>query len=344
MRCVVTGSTGVLGSHIAYRLAREGHEVVLLGRGPDFANRAWAAVSRWGQVLPRACLRFVKWDLLSPFSPPTEMGGVDRIIHAAADTCLAQGADVDGSHINLRTTTNVLNLAHTLQVGRFDFISSAYVGGSCQDESLECIHTTPPPSRNPYERSKWLCEQEVVRGLGLGFSSVVIHRPSLILPPLEQVPFAGPRSLTQLWGKLSISTDRWRNREIRVNLNPNGCLGFVHLTDLGTDLSQIVGTELTDGCRVFHYSRKGGPTNGDLLEWTERQFPGLKVVLGEQCRIGRKIVGDLAPYLLDRFLFDQTRLTSALGRPATSEGPLDESYFIPFMRAAGAIPAGQQAA
>jgi hypothetical protein len=52
----------------------------------------------------------------------------------------------------------------------------------------------------------------------------------------------------------------------------------------------------------------------------------------------------LAPYLRDRFRFDQTRLTSALGRPATCEGPLDESYFIPFMRASSAIPAGQRAA
>ena len=57
MRILLTGATGLIGPHLGIRLAKEGHDLVVLSRAPEKAREklpfpceifAWnAAIDRW---------------------------------------------------------------------------------------------------------------------------------------------------------------------------------------------------------------------------------------------------------------------------------------------------------
>lgn len=73
MRVAITGATGFIGSHVAVRLARAGHEVVATGRNPSKVP-ALAAVEG---------IRLRHGDLSDPASWSACLEGCDALVHVA---------------------------------------------------------------------------------------------------------------------------------------------------------------------------------------------------------------------------------------------------------------------
>jgi nucleoside-diphosphate-sugar epimerase len=117
MKILVTGATGKVGSRLAKRLARRGHQVYALVR-----DRARAAPLRDEGV------ELIEGDLLAPDSLAAAVRPVEAIVHCAA---FFRGATPEQAHATNDVGTRALaSAAQAASVQRFIFTSTGLVYGS----------------------------------------------------------------------------------------------------------------------------------------------------------------------------------------------------------------------
>jgi len=154
MAFLVTGAAGFLGSALANRLVREGHQV----RGIDDlsagdASRLSSDVRfTRGDVTDRAKL----WPLLQD---------VDCVYHLAAKVSVSESVlhPREYNTVNVGGTVSVMEAMRDVGVQRVVLISSGAVYGDQQKQPLR--EDTPPDPRSPYAVSK-LAAEHYVRTIG----------------------------------------------------------------------------------------------------------------------------------------------------------------------------------
>lgn len=175
MRILLTGSTGLLGTHILYRLLRSPHKVrCLIRKEPPAGLPASASGS----------LEWQRGDLLDVYSLQDALQGVDAVIHAAGMVSFDPRKREDLYQVNVEGTANLVNMSLTAGVSRMVHVSSvAALGrsrdGQQQDETAEWLDGR---HNSQYALSKHLGEQEVFRGMAEGLSAVIVN-PTIILGP-----------------------------------------------------------------------------------------------------------------------------------------------------------------
>jgi nucleoside-diphosphate-sugar epimerase len=158
MRCLVTGVAGFIGSHLAERLLREGHEVL----GIDAFIPYYPRVFKEGNLHPlRASehFRFMEADLNS--CPLAElMADRDWVFHQAAQAGVRQSW---GEHFDLYVTCNITATQRLLEAAmktptlkRFVYASSSSIYGDVRTFPVTEDHPTRPVS--PYGVTKLAAE------------------------------------------------------------------------------------------------------------------------------------------------------------------------------------------
>lgn len=172
MRLFLTGATGYIGSALARRLVRDGHEVRALVR----------PTSRTDELEALGVATFVG-DLAERVSMREGMSGADWVLHLGAEL------DLDASPermtaANVRGSENVASLAHKLGVPRFLAVSSiARWGGSPDDGSLANEETPPNlPLPTRYCATKAAGEEAIRAWAGRGLRLNVVY-PTLVYGP-----------------------------------------------------------------------------------------------------------------------------------------------------------------
>jgi len=176
MKVLVTGASGFLGSHIAERLASDGHQVRLLLR-------------------PTSSRRFLDFpyevalgDVTEPASLAGAVAGVDTIIHAAG-LVKARGQQ-EFYRVNAAGTAHLIEAAQAANptLRRFIYVSSLAAHGPSPDGRPRPLDAPPNPI-TAYGRSK-LAGEEITRQSSLAGRSV-IFRPPVIYGPRDPalVPF-----------------------------------------------------------------------------------------------------------------------------------------------------------
>ncbi|MFW6197885.1 MAG: UDP-glucuronic acid decarboxylase family protein [Myxococcota bacterium] len=125
MRCLVTGGSGFLGSHLCDRLLAEGHDVVALD------NFYTGPRQNLAHLADHARFRLVEHDVRQPF--PSELGDFDRLYHLA---CPASPPRYQRDPI-FTLQTGVLGTLHVLELAertgaRFFQASTSEVYGDPQ--------------------------------------------------------------------------------------------------------------------------------------------------------------------------------------------------------------------
>ncbi len=172
MRALVTGATGLVGSHLVRALRERGDAVRALVRDPE---RARSLLSEGGEI------ELVKGDLLDPVSLERAARGVEVVYHCAARVALPyQGDRLTIFRTNVEGTRNTLRAAEEAGVQRFVFVSSVAVYGDPKDPLVREDHPKNP--KGPYAESKVLAEELVEMAGERGLATVIL-RPCVIYGP-----------------------------------------------------------------------------------------------------------------------------------------------------------------
>jgi len=145
MKIAITGGTGFVGRHLARRLTKDGHEVVLIARGVD---------RRDPEIRQLARATFVPIGLDDADQLAQAFAGCDSVAHCA-------GINREIGHqtyqqVHGEGTRNVVNVARRAGVKKVLLLSFLRARPQCG---------------SAYHESKWTAE-EIVRSSGLDYTVV----------------------------------------------------------------------------------------------------------------------------------------------------------------------------
>ena len=354
MAIFLTGSTGYIGAHVAANLlAQHDAPLNLLVRGndpQDAALRLWKALQLH---LPfhlfydhlQTKIRIFRGDLTSPkFGLDRDaydrlVHTTDSVIHCAAS--LNRKSEKSCLNVNLRGTLEVIQLARQSQyyhgLSRFSNVSTVAVAGKRRNEFVteERAIEWERSDYDPYARTKKFCEH-MVREL-LPDVPLTIFRPSVVLGDsryAETTQFDMVRSFVFLAG-LPVLPLRSHDRIDIVNVDfvadaistlhmkQNPAHDLYHLSS-GNDSQTF--QELTKALAVEQNLRQ--PLFLSILEGPFTS--AVNVLANRQGRVGygAALMKVFLPYLVWNTVFDNTRVTTELGRKPV---PFSE-YSYPLLR------------
>ena len=216
---LVTGATGLVGSHLLRRLVMSGQKV----RATYRSSIPQSAIS--------AQVEWVKADILDILSMEDAMQGIQQVYHCAAVVSFNPNQKKQLQHVNIQGTANVVNAALDAHVQKMVFMSSvAALGRIRQDVAIdETMNWTPETSNSEYGKSKYMAEMEVWRGIGEGLNAVIVN-PVIILG-------AGDWS--------SGSTAIFKSAYDEFPWYTEGVSGFVDVEDVVTAMMGLMKSDIT---------------------------------------------------------------------------------------------------
>jgi nucleoside-diphosphate-sugar epimerase len=167
---LVTGATGAIGPTLVAELLASGRwEHIVTVVRPGTRAREAGHDKRVLRVEGDVCNPALDDRALD--TAGIDAGGIEAVIHAAADTRF-RAAATELDEVNVHGTANVLAWARRLPaLRRFIFVSTTCVAGRRAGRIREAVAPSPPEFVNAYEASKWQAEQ-LVRTSGLPWSIV----------------------------------------------------------------------------------------------------------------------------------------------------------------------------
>lgn len=340
MAIFLTGSTGYIGAHVAANLL-DGHGAALnlLVRArdqQDAQQRLWRALQlhldfpRFYEHLQTKVRIFVG-DLTAPgFGLSRDeydrlVHTTDSVIHCAAS--LNRKSEKACLNVNLRGTLEVLTLArhaeHYHGLRRFSEVSTVAVAGKrhnevvTEDRSIEWDRS----DYDPYARTKKFCEH--MTHVLLPDTPKTVFRPSIVLGDSrhpETTQFDMVKSFVFLAG-LSVLPFRANDQIDIVNVDfVADAIATLHQKDqpkydtyhLSSGASSQTFRELTTALAAA--KQKRGPV---FLPFIEKPFSGsVKFLANRKGPVGHgaALMKVFLPYLVWNTVFDNTRVTSELGR------------------------------
>ena len=151
MRILITGSTGMVGSHAAVALERAGHDLRFLARKPD---RVDAVLSPLG-VQSRAVVR---GDVTDPAAVSSALDGCDAVLHAAGFLTFDRARTDEMVRTNVNGTRNVIEAALKQNLDPVVVVSSVQALWRPGVGELTCQSPVADPT-DPYSRTKAAAEK-----------------------------------------------------------------------------------------------------------------------------------------------------------------------------------------
>ncbi len=340
MAIFLTGSTGYIGAHVAANvLDQHGASLNLLVRARDpqeAQGRLWRALQlhldfpRFFEHL-QTKIRIFCGDLTAPgFGLSRDdydrlVHTTDSIIHCAAS--LNRKSEKSCLNVNLRGTLEVLTLArqaeHYHGLRRFSEVSTVAVAGKrsnevvTEDRSIEWDRS----DYDPYARTKKFCEH-MTRVL-LPDTPKTVFRPSIVLGDsrhAETTQFDMVKAFVFLAG-LRVLPFRPKDKIDIVNVDfVADAIATLHQKDqpkhdtyhLSSGTSSQTFQELTKALAAAE--QKSGPV---FLPFAEKPFTGSVNFLSNRkgpVGKGASLLKVFMPYLVWNTVFDNTRVTTELGR------------------------------
>jgi len=336
----LTGSTGYIGGHVAANLLQEhgaALNVLVRARDPHEAElRLWQALqlhldfSSFYEYL-QTRIRIFRGDLTSPqFGLARDdydrlLHTTDSVIHCAAS--LNRKSEKSCLNVNLRGTLEVVELAMRAHyyhgMRRFSHVSTVAVAGKrhnevvTEDKSIDWNRS----DYDPYARTKKFCEH-MIRKL-LPEVPITIFRPSIVLGDsrrAETTQFDMVRSFVFLAG-LPVLPFRPNDKIDIVNVDfVAGAIATLHQKErpqydtyhLSSGRESQTFRQLTTALALARQKR--GPVFLPLLEQPFSASVNTLSNYKSKLAYGASLMKVFMPYLVWNTVFDNTRVTSELGR------------------------------
>ncbi len=181
---LISGATGMVGSHLALKLTTSGEQVRAMKRSSSSMQtieRVFAYHSKdYKQLLDK--IEWVECDITNYDSVINAMQGVDYVYHTAAIVSFDDKNRESIIRNNVSGAKNMVNAALSLGVKKFCSVSSSSALGDVPDGEIikEESMRNPKISHSGYSESKYLSELEVWRAIHEGLDAVIVN-PTIIL-------------------------------------------------------------------------------------------------------------------------------------------------------------------
>ena len=181
---LVSGGTGLLGSHLLYELVREHEEVVALKRPSSRLEEVKKVFGYYTDEVDEL-FRRIDWvdaDLLNQAEVERTLIDVDQVYHCAGMVSFQPGDRRQMIHFNMQSTSNVVSACLAKGVSKLLHVSStSAIGRPPQDSPAnESMIWARSKTSTGYAESKFRSEMEVWRGMEEGLKAVIVN-PSIIL-------------------------------------------------------------------------------------------------------------------------------------------------------------------
>jgi dihydroflavonol-4-reductase len=183
----VTGGTGLLGSHLLFQLTSEGKSVRAIYRNFDSISRVQKLFNFYNPKASNQLFKLIEWvvcDVRDVVTLEEVMTDCNQVYHCAAAVSFRKKHFHSMMKINREGTANMVNVALTLPIEKFCFVSStAAVAKDDTKPDVPLVETNKwiqSEETSGYAISKYSSEKEVWRGIEEGLNAVIIN-PSVII-------------------------------------------------------------------------------------------------------------------------------------------------------------------
>jgi nucleoside-diphosphate-sugar epimerase len=181
---LVTGGTGLVGSHLLYLLTKQGKTVTALYRTEKAIKKTKKVFSFYADDY-KSQFEKIKWlrgDLLDYFSLAEAMEGIEHVYHCAAMVSFLKKYGDEMMKINVEGTANVVNCALEKKIRKLCYVSSVAAFGEHLNNTIidEATPWKGASKENYYAISKYAAEREVWRASEEGLDVVIVN-PAIIL-------------------------------------------------------------------------------------------------------------------------------------------------------------------
>ena len=183
---LVTGGTGLVGSHLLYKLTQNHSKIRATYRTQEKVDMARNVFSYYTDNVD-ALFSKIDWVEASLNDiPKLELAfeGVTHVYHCAALVSFDPGQYHTLRKVNIEGTANIVNLCVSHQVKRICYVSSVAATGQ-SDNGKEITEETPwnqEADHSVYAITKYGAELEIWRGTQEGVPAVIVN-PGIIVGP-----------------------------------------------------------------------------------------------------------------------------------------------------------------
>lgn len=183
---LVTGGTGLVGSHLLYELALL-NDPVRATKRPASDTLNVLKVFGYYSDNPEALFKKIEWfdaDITDNVSLSGAFENVDRVYHCAGKISFNRKIRKELFETNITGTSNIVNLCLAHNVKKICFVSSIASLGEFDGITPvdETTRWKPDKPGSLYSLSKLKAEMEVWRGIMEGMEGVIVN-PSVVLGP-----------------------------------------------------------------------------------------------------------------------------------------------------------------
>lgn len=183
---LVTGSTGLIGTHLLLELAKKNDQIRATHRASSNLQAVYDTFALYVDD-PQRYYDKIEWieaDVTDYEALIQALQGVDHVYHTAAFVSFDPGDRHSMRQINVEGTANLVNACLESKVKKLCYVSSTAALGNAPSGELitEDMIWTNSKNSSFYSVSKYQSEMEVWRGMAEGLQAVIVN-PSIVIGP-----------------------------------------------------------------------------------------------------------------------------------------------------------------
>jgi len=182
---LVTGATGLVGSHLLLQLLENGEEVRALYRNQENIQKTKAFFNWKNQSDLFEKINWIQGCITNVPSLEEVFKDIDSVYHCAALISFDPNDEEKLRKVNIEGTANIVNFSLANNVKKLCYVSSIAALGDLQEHENTITEETewnPEKPHSDYAITKYGAEMEVWRGQEEGLNAIVVN-PGVILGP-----------------------------------------------------------------------------------------------------------------------------------------------------------------
>lgn len=229
---LVTGATGLVGSHLVLSLLQQGQSVRALYRTEQNKERVQKVFKYYNHPDLFQRIEWARADVLDIPSLESAFIGIDFVYHCAAFISFNPDDEEKLRKVNIEGTANIVNFCLDKEIKKLCYVSSIAALGDLKEFENEITEETEWNSEvphNDYAISKYGAEVEVWRAHQEGLKVVIVN-PGVILGPFFWEEGSG---------------DIYKKVKSEIPFYTTGGTGFISVLDLVKTMIFLQNSEIS---------------------------------------------------------------------------------------------------